>query len=142
MSESQALTVDGVATTAQAGTTGATLFEGRREVVVVRVDGELWDLARELPAGATVEAVTLAEPDGLAVLRHSAAHVLAQAVQEVNPSARLGIGPPVTDGFYYDFDVQQPFTPEDLRALEKVMTRIVKEGQTFRRVDVNRTSSS
>ena len=141
MSESQALTVDGVATTAQAGTTGATLFEGRREVVVVRVDGELWDLARELPAGATVEAVTLAEPDGLAVLRHSAAHVLAQAVQEVNPSARLGIGPPVTDGFYYDFDVQQPFTPEDLRALEKVMTRIVKEGQTFRRVDVNEATA-
>jgi len=141
VSESQALTVDGVATTAQAGTTGATLFEGRREVVVVRVDGELWDLARELPAGATVEAVTLAEPDGLAVLRHSAAHVLAQAVQEVNPSARLGIGPPVTDGFYYDFDVQQPFTPEDLRALEKVMTRIVKEGQTFRRVDVNEATA-
>ena len=141
MSESQALTVDGVATTAQAGTTGATLFEGRREVVVVRVDGELWDLARELPAGATVEAVTLAEPDGLAVLRHSATHVLAQAVQEVNPSARLGIGPPVTDGFYYDFDVQQPFTPEDLRALEKVMTRIVKEGQTFRRVDVNEATA-
>ena len=141
MSESQALTVDGVATTAQTGTTGATLFEGRREVVVVRVDGELWDLARELPAGATVEAVTLAEPDGLAVLRHSAAHVLAQAVQEVNPSARLGIGPPVTDGFYYDFDVQQPFTPEDLRALEKVMTRIVKEGQTFRRVDVNEATA-
>jgi len=137
VSESQALTVDGVVTTAQAGTTGATVFEGRRDVVVVRVDGELWDLARELPAGATVEAVTLAEPDGLAVLRHSAAHVLAQAVQEVNPSARLGIGPPVTDGFYYDFDVQQPFTPEDLRALEKVMARIVKEGQTFRRVDVS-----
>ena len=137
MSESQALTVDGVATMAQAGTTGATLYEGRRDVVVVRVDGELWDLARQLPAGASVEAVTLAEPDGLAVLRHSAAHVLAQAVQEVNPSARLGIGPPVSDGFYYDFDVQQPFTPDDLRALEKVMARIVKEGQTFRRVDVS-----
>jgi len=137
VSESQALTVDGVATMAQAGTTGATLYEGRRDVVVVRVDGELWDLARQLPAGASVEAVTLAEPDGLAVLRHSAAHVLAQAVQEVNPSARLGIGPPVSDGFYYDFDVQQPFTPDDLRALEKVMARIVKEGQTFRRVDVS-----
>jgi threonyl-tRNA synthetase len=70
------------------------------------------------------------------VLRHSAAHVLAQAVQEVNPKAKLGIGPPVTDGFYYDFDVEDPFTPEDLKALEKVMSRIVKENQTFRRVEV------
>ena len=71
--------------------------------------------------------------DGLNVLRHSAAHVLAQAVQEINPKAHLGIGPPVRDGFYYDFDVAEPFTPEDLKALEKVMQRIVKEGQTFRR---------
>ena len=67
------------------------------------------------------------------MLRHSAAHVLAQAVQEVNPEARLGIGPPIRDGFYYDFDVETPFTPEDLKALEKVMQRIVNEGQTFRR---------
>ena len=70
------------------------------------------------------------------MLRHSAAHVLAQAVQEVNPTAKLGIGPPITDGFYYDFDVDTPFTPEDLKAIEKVMGRIVKEGQTFRRWDV------
>ena len=136
MSEQITLTVDGVATTVAAGTTGTDLFGDRRDVVVVRVDGELRDLAREVPDGATVEAVTLGEPDGLAVLRHSTAHVLAQAVQEVNPTARLGIGPPVTDGFYYDFDVEAPFTPEDLRELEKAMARIVKEGQTFRRVDV------
>ncbi len=136
MSEQITLTVDGIGTTVAAGTTGADLFRDRRDVVVARVDGELRDLARELPDGATVEAVTLGEPDGLTVLRHSAAHVLAQAVQEVNPSARLGIGPPITDGFYYDFDVARPFTPEDLRELEKVMARIVKEGQTFRRVDV------
>ncbi len=70
------------------------------------------------------------------MLRHSAAHVLAQAVQEVNPKARLGIGPPITDGFYYDFDVDTPFTPDDLKAIEKVMGRIAKEGQTFRRWDV------
>src|SRR5690606_18874525 len=70
---------------------------------------------------------------GLAVLRHSAAHVLAQAVQQVNPDAKLGIGPPITDGFYYDFDVDTPCTPEDLKALDKAMSRIVKEGQTFRR---------
>ena len=137
MSEQITLTVDGVMTTVAAGTTGTDLFGERRDVVVVRVDGELRDLARELPNGAVVEAVTIGEPDGLAVLRHSTAHVLAQAVQEVNPSARLGIGPPITDGFYYDFDVEHPFTPDDLRELEKVMARIVKEGQTFRRVDVS-----
>lgn len=130
------LTVDGAQQTVDEGTTGAALFEGRRDVVVARVDGELRDLSAPVPAGATVEAVTLADPDGLAVLRHSAAHVLAQAVQELHPSARLGIGPPITDGFYYDFDVPTPFTPDDLKALEKVMQRIVKEGQTFRRWDV------
>lgn len=130
------LTVDGVPTTVDEPTTGADLFTGRRDVVVVRVDGELRDLDTPLADGSVVEAVTLAEPDGLAVLRHSAAHVLAQAVQEVNPAARLGIGPPITDGFYYDFDVETPFTPEDLKALEKVMQRIVKEGQTFRRWEV------
>lgn len=131
------LTVDGDQRTVDAGTTGADLFQGRREVVVVRVDGELRDLSAPLPDGAVVEAVTIDSPDGLAVLRHSTAHVLAQAVQEVNPTAKLGIGPPITDGFYYDFDVATPFTPEDLKALEKVMARIVKEGQTFRRWDVS-----
>ena len=136
MSEQITLTVDGVETTVAAGTTGSDVFGDRREVVVMRVDGELRDLAAELPDGAVVEPVAIDEPDGLTVLRHSAAHVLAQAVQEVNPSARLGIGPPIVDGFYYDFDVETPFTPDDLRALEKVMARIVKEGQTFRRVDV------
>ncbi|WP_263119260.1 threonine--tRNA ligase [Cellulomonas fimi] len=136
MSEHLTLTVDGSPTTAATGTTGADLFSDRRDVVVVRVDGDLWDLSRALPEGATVESVTLDSPDGLSVLRHSAAHVLAQAVQEVNPTAKLGIGPPVVDGFYYDFDVETPFTPEDLRKLEKVMGRIVKEGQTFRRVEV------
>jgi len=130
------LTVDGVETPVAQGTTGTELFADRRDVVVVRVDGELKDLALPLPDGAVVEAVTIDSPDGLAVLRHSAAHVLAQAVQEVNPKARLGIGPPITDGFYYDFDVEDPFTPEDLKAIEKVMGRIVKEGQTFRRWDV------
>lgn len=131
------LTVDGDQRSVDDGTTGADLYAERREVVVVRVDGELRDLAAPLPDGAVVEAVTIDSQDGLTVLRHSAAHVLAQAVQEVNPSARLGIGPPITDGFYYDFDVETPFTPEDLRALEKVMGRIVKEGQTFRRWDLS-----
>ena len=115
------------------GTTAADLFAGDRAVVVARVNGVLRDLAHVLADGDVVEPVTVDSPDGLAVLRHSAAHVLAQAVQEINPKARLGIGPPVRDGFYYDFDVETPFTPEDLKVLEKVMQRLVKEGQTFRR---------
>ena len=136
MPETMTLTVDGTTTTMEPGTTGTELYSDRRDVVVVRVDGVLTDLYLPLPAGAVVEAVTIDSPDGLAVLRHSAAHVLAQAVQSVNPKAKLGIGPPITDGFYYDFDVETPFTPDDLKALEKAMTRIVKEGQAFRRWDV------
>ncbi len=101
-------------------TTAGELFEGDRSVLVARVNGELRDLAHVLADGDVVEPVTAGEQDGLDVLRHSAAHVLAQAVQEVHPDARLGIGPPIRDGFYYDFDVETPFTPEDLRALEKV----------------------
>ncbi|MFH5823212.1 threonine--tRNA ligase [Georgenia sp. AZ-5] len=130
------LTIDGVEQTVTGATPGTDLFAGRRDVVALKVDGELRDLATDLaglPAGAAIEPVTIDSPDGLSILRHSAAHVLAQAVQQVNPDAKLGIGPPIRDGFYYDFDVEQPFTPEDLRALEKTMARIVKEGQSFRR---------
>ncbi len=130
--------VDGVEREVAAGTTGADLFEGRRDVVAVRLvsggaGGELRDLAAPLAAGDVVEAVEVGSPDGLDVLRHSTAHVLAQAVQVLHPAAKLGIGPPVRDGFYYDFDVEVPFTPEDLKFLEKEMQRIVKEGQVFRR---------
>ncbi|WP_231945260.1 threonine--tRNA ligase [Agrococcus jejuensis] len=99
----------------------------------MRVDGELQDLAREITDTQTVEPVTIDSEDGLAILRHSAAHVLAQAVQRINPEARLGIGPPVTDGFYYDFDVAEPFTPEDLKGISKEMDRIIREGQRFTR---------
>ncbi|HEV7145375.1 MAG TPA: threonine--tRNA ligase [Pedococcus sp.] len=117
-------------------TTAAELFDGQRDVLVARVNGQLRDLAHVLVDGDVVEPVTAQEQDGLDVLRHSAAHVLAQAVQEVNPNAKLGIGPPVRDGFYYDFDVEEPFTPEDLKALEKVMQRIVNEGQSFVRREI------
>ena len=113
--------------------TGAELFKDQKDVVVARVNGELWDLDRDLPADAVVEAVSINSPDGMQVLRHSAAHVLAQAVQQLRPDAKLGIGPAVTDGFFYDFDLAQPVTPEDLKALDKAMARIIKEGQTFRR---------
>ncbi|MFC6417561.1 threonine--tRNA ligase [Sanguibacter inulinus] len=127
------ITLDGTQTTVTTTTTGTELFADRKDVVVVRVGGQLKDLASTFANGDVVESVTIDSPDGLDVLRHSAAHVLAQAVQQVNPTAKLGIGPPIKDGFYYDFDVAEPFTPEDLKALEKAMMRIVKEGQTFRR---------
>jgi len=126
-------TVDGVDRELAAGTTGTELYADRADVIVMRVNGELWDLHREVPAGAQVEAVLVTEPDGLNVLRHSATHVMAQAVQKMFPEARLGVGPYIADGFYYDFDVERPFTPEDLKAIEKTMQRIVKEGQHFRR---------
>jgi threonyl-tRNA synthetase len=113
--------------------TGAELFADRGDVVVARVDGELRDLDQPVAPGAHVEPVTLEDPEGLAVLRHSTAHLLAQAVQELDPEARLGIGPPIEDGFYYDFQVADPFTPERLRQLEKTMTRLAAQGQTFRR---------
>ncbi|MBC3761911.1 threonine--tRNA ligase [Quadrisphaera oryzae] len=125
--------VDGAEREVATGTTAAELYEGRRDVVVARIGGDLKDLTTELADGDVVEAVEVSSPDGLDVLRHSCAHVLAQAVQSLHPQAKLGIGPPVRDGFYYDFDVDVPFTPEDLKALEKEMQRIVKEGQTFRR---------
>ena len=102
-----------------------------RSVVAMRVNGQLKDLATQVTTMDTVEPVTIDSPDGLNILRHSAAHVLAQAVQSINPEAKLGIGPPITDGFYYDFDVAEPFTPEDLKALDKAMDRIIRQGQRF-----------
>ncbi|MDO5741004.1 MAG: threonine--tRNA ligase [Ornithinimicrobium sp.] len=119
------------------GTSAADLFADDRQVVVARVDGDLVDLAHVLADGDVVEPVLVSEPEGLQVLRHSCAHVLAQAVQAADPQARLGIGPPIRDGFYYDFDVEAPFTPEDLKALEKSMQKIINSGQTFARRDVS-----
>ncbi len=109
---------------------GFALFPDR-SVVALRVNGELKDLATVVHDGDAVEPVTVDSADGLDILRHSAAHVLAQAVQRIRPQANLGIGPPITDGFYYDFGVDEPFTPEDLKAIKKEMERIVREGQRF-----------
>ncbi|MEI6230968.1 MAG: threonine--tRNA ligase [Actinomycetes bacterium] len=114
------------------GSTAADLFTDR-SIVVARIGGELRDLATLLADGDTVEPVSIDSADGRAVLRHSTAHVLAQAVQQLHPQAKLGIGPPIRDGFYYDFDVATPFTPDDLAALEKKMQDIVKSGQRFSR---------
>lgn len=111
---------------------GFALFPDR-SVVALRVNGELKDLATTVQATDAVEPVAIGSPDGLAILRHSTAHVLAQAVQRINPQANLGIGPPITDGFYYDFGVDEPFTPETLKLIKKEMERIVREGQRFTR---------
>ena len=119
------------------GTTAADLLTGDKRIVAARLnpgEGErLVDLTHVLTDGDTVEGVDVGSTDGLNILRHSATHVMAQAVQKLRPGAKLGIGPYITDGFYYDFDVDEPFTPDDLKALEKSMQKIVNEGQTFRR---------
>ena len=109
---------------------GFALFPDR-SVVALRVNGELKDLATTVTADDRVEPVAIDSADGLSILRHSTAHVLAQAVQRVKPQANLGIGPPVTDGFYYDFQVDEPFTPDDLKVIKKEMERIVRENQRF-----------
>lgn len=115
------------------GTTAADLFAGERTIVAARVAGELKDLAYAVADGEEIEPVEISSEDGLNILRHSTAHVMAQAVQELFPEAKLGIGPPVKDGFYYDFDVEKPFTPDDLKLIEKKMQEIQKRGQRFSR---------
>ncbi|ADI05530.1 threonyl-tRNA synthetase [Streptomyces bingchenggensis BCW-1] len=115
------------------GTTAAVLFDGDRSIVAARVAGQLKDLAYELAEGDEVEPVEITSQDGLDILRHSTAHVMAQAVQELFPEAKLGIGPPIKDGFYYDFDVETPFHPDDLKRIEKKMQEIIKRGQRFSR---------
>jgi threonyl-tRNA synthetase len=118
------------------GTFAGGLYEGDRDVVVARVNGELRDLAWVLSDGDVVEPVTADSPEGRAVIRHSTAHVMAQAVQQAFPDAKLGIGPPVENGFYYDFQVDRAFTPDDLKSIESRMRDIVKQGQRFVRREV------
>ena len=133
------ITLDGAPRTIEAGTTGTLLLQDavkKDGVVAMRVNGEPWDLDRQVPAGAVVEPITLSSEDGLNILRHSATHVMAQAVQEMFPGVDLGIGPFITDGFYYDFGAIDAVTPEMLREIEKRMKRIVKEGQRFVRRDI------
>lgn len=115
------------------GTKAWELFRDDADVIAARVGGELKDLSYPLADGDEVEGVTIGSPDGLDILRHSTAHVLAQAVQQLYPEAKLGIGPPIQDGFYYDFDVPVPFVPEDLAKLETAMRKIIKENQRFER---------
>ncbi|WP_169983142.1 MULTISPECIES: threonine--tRNA ligase [unclassified Microbispora] len=128
------ITLAGAERVVAAGTTaGEALGADGRSVIAARINGEPRDLAAEVAEGDVVEPVEIDSPDGRAILRHSTAHVMAQAVQEIFPEAKLGIGPPVENGFYYDFDVREPFTPDDLKRIEKRMREIVKQGQSFRR---------
>lgn len=127
------ITVNGGATSIEADQRPTHIFQDDKEIVVCRINGTLKDLWTELRDGDVVEGVSISSPDGLVVLRHSTAHVLAQAVQQLFSHTRLGIGPPIVDGFYYDFDPTRPFTPEDLVALESAMKKIIKDGQRFRR---------
>ena len=133
MSAEISITVDGKKVSVAPDQRPTHLFAEAKEIVVCKVNGVLKDLWSELQDGDVVESVSISSPEGLAVLRHSTAHVLAQAVQETFPETSLGIGPPITDGFYYDFDPKESFTPEDLEKLESAMRKIVKDGQRFRR---------
>ncbi|WEV71702.1 threonine--tRNA ligase [Bifidobacterium sp. ESL0790] len=127
------ITLNGEAKEVPATQTGTELFSDDKNIIAVRLNGKPRDLYTPLNDGDTVESITLDSEDGLAIMRHSATHVMAQAVQEIRPDAKLGIGPVIDNGFYYDFDVDQPFTPDDLKEIEKRMKRIVKSSQAFRR---------
>jgi threonyl-tRNA synthetase len=117
----------------EAGTTAGDVLPPEPNTIAARVNGELRDLAYQLADGDDLEPVDIASDDGRYIMRHSAAHVMAQAVQQLFPQAKLGIGPPVENGFYYDFDVERPFNPEDLKAIEGRMRQIIKQGQRFSR---------
>ncbi len=120
------------------GANSSELFPKQSGMVAAVVNGVIVDLSVPLNEGDTVSGVHIGSPEGLAILRHSAAHVAAQATQKLIPAAKLGIGPPITDGFYYEFDVPEPFKPEDLEAIEKEMVNIIKSRQRFSRRAVSR----
>ena len=110
----------------------------RGQVLAARIDGVVRDLETTLTDGTTVEPVGADSDDGREILRHSVAHIMAQAVTDLYPNAKFAIGPPITDGFYYDFDVAEPFTPEDLQRIEDRMHEIIRENQAFRRRELSR----
>ncbi|PRR75744.1 threonine--tRNA ligase [Neomoorella humiferrea] len=109
-----------------------------REALAARVNGEVWDLTRPLPEECRLEILTFADEGGRLAYRHTAAHVLAQAVKHLFPGTRLGIGPAITDGFYYDFDSEHKFTPDDLNAIEAEMAKIIKEDLPLERQEISR----
>ncbi len=125
--------VDGQSRSIEGDQRPTQIFAENREIVLCTVNGVLKDLWSDLAEGDVVTSVSISSPEGLAVLRHSTAHVMAQAVQQVFADTKLGIGPPITDGFYYDFDPKNPFNPDDLEKIESAMRKIVKDGQRFKR---------
>ena len=136
------ISVDGVSKKVEAGLKVTQVLEqiypermkpGVDAIIVCKINGELKDLWSDISQGDVIESIAISTDEGLNVLRHSTAHVLAQAVQDVFPETKLGIGPPIKDGFYYDFDPKSPFTPDDLIKLESAMKKIVKDGQRFKR---------
>ena len=127
------IVVDGVAQKVASDIRPTQIFAVDKSIVVCKINGVLKDLWSDLLDGDLVEGVAISSPEGLSVLRHSTAHVMAQAVQQLFAETKLGIGPPITDGFYYDFDPQRPFNPEDLEKIESAMRKIIKDGQRFRR---------
>lgn len=131
--ETISIVLDGQSQQINSQDTGVELFQDDKNIIAIRLNGELRDLYTPLHDGDTVEPVNLDSEDGLAIMRHSATHVMAQAVQEIYPDAKLGIGPVIANGFYYDFDLGSSFTPEDLKEIEKRMQRIIKSSQSFRR---------
>jgi threonyl-tRNA synthetase len=135
------VTVDGASRSIEADQRPTHLFADNKDVVVCRINGVLKDLWTDLTEGDVVESVLINSPDGLFVLRHSTAHVMAQAVQEVFADTKLGIGPPIKDGFYYDFDPKTPFNPDDLIKIESAMRKIIKDGQRFRRRVITETDA-
>jgi threonyl-tRNA synthetase len=135
------VTVDGSAVTIDSEQRPTQIFAENKEIVVCKINGVLMDLWTDLKDGDVVEGISISSPEGLSVLRHSTAHVMAQAVQQVFPGTRLGIGPPITDGFYYDFDPENSFNPQDLERIESAMRKIVKEGQRFKRRVTNESDA-
>jgi len=127
------ITVDGAKLSVAPDQRPTHIFADNKEIVVCTVNGILKDLWTDLVDGDVVESVLISSPTGLEVLRHSTAHVMAQAVQEVYAHTKLGIGPPIKDGFYYDFDPENTFNPDDLTKIESAMRKIVKDGQRFKR---------
>jgi len=137
---------DGSRKVLPAGATAADLAKAigpglAKAALAAKVDGEVRDLARPLPDGVAVELLTDKHPQALDVLRHSTAHVLATAVRQLFPHARIGFGPPIEDGFYYDFEVPTPFTPEDLARIEAKMAEVTAADYPFVRAEVDRAEA-
>src|SRR5207245_5370605 len=142
-SEIQVVLPDGSKKTLPAGATGADLAKAigpglAKAALAIRVNGDVRDLQRPLPDGVKVSILTDKDPQALDVLRHSSAQVLAPAVRQLFPKAQIGFGPPIEDGFYYDFDIGRPFTPEDLEAIEQKMAEVTKQDYPFVREEVSR----